>query len=104
VREFIAETSREQALSVLGGRLCAIRPKMTLMKAGGAMADARVGFLDGVPSGNTGFVELLLTICYGLGGWPEDQHRAYLSIAPVRSWAASPFQSPDSPLPRQASL
>jgi uncharacterized protein len=77
---------------------------MTLVKAGGTTADAGVGFLDGVPSGITGFAGILVTIWYGLGGWPKDQHRAYLSIAPVRSWAASPFQSPDSPLPREASL
>jgi uncharacterized membrane protein YfcA len=51
------------------------RPAMALVKAGGAAADATVGFLNGVLGGITGLAGILVTIWCGLRGWPKDVQR-----------------------------
>ena len=52
------------------------RPAIAPIKAGGAMADAGVGFLNGVLGGMTGLAGILVTLWCGLRGWPKDVQRA----------------------------
>src|SRR4029077_6741281 len=52
------------------------RPAMKPVKAGGATADAGVGFLNGILGGLTGLAGILTTIWCGLRGWPKDEQRA----------------------------
>jgi uncharacterized membrane protein YfcA len=52
------------------------RPALRPVKGGGAMADAGVGFLNGVLGGMTGLAGILVTIWSGLRGWPKDAQRA----------------------------
>jgi uncharacterized membrane protein YfcA len=51
------------------------RPALKPIKSGGAIADASVGFLNGVLGGITGLAGILVTIWSGLRGWPKDQQR-----------------------------
>jgi uncharacterized membrane protein YfcA len=51
------------------------RPPVKPIKGGGAVADASVGFLNGVLGGMTGLAGILVTIWSGLRGWPKDQQR-----------------------------
>jgi uncharacterized protein len=51
------------------------RPGINPVKAGGAAADAGVGFLNGVLGGITGLAGILVTIWCGLRGWPKDVQR-----------------------------
>jgi uncharacterized protein len=51
------------------------RPAMRSVTAGGSVADAGVGFLNGVLAGITGLAGILVTIWCGLRGWPKDQQR-----------------------------
>src|SRR6266852_6703954 len=51
------------------------RPAIAPVKAGGAAADATVGFLNGVLGGITGLAGILVTIWCGLRGWPKDVQR-----------------------------
>ena len=51
------------------------RPAIPPVKAGGAAADAGVGFLNGVLGGITGLAGILVTIWCGLRGWPKDVQR-----------------------------
>jgi uncharacterized membrane protein YfcA len=51
------------------------RPSLNPVKAGGAAADASVGFLNGVLGGMTGLAGILVTIWCGLRGWPKDVQR-----------------------------
>src|SRR5207244_10720384 len=51
------------------------RPASAPIKAGGAVADAGVGFLNGVLGGITGLAGILVTIWCGLRGWPKDVQR-----------------------------
>ena len=50
-------------------------PPSPPVKAGGAAADAAVGFLNGVLGGITGLAGILVTIWCGLRGWPKDVQR-----------------------------
>src|ERR1700693_2367697 len=52
-----------------------LRPAMAPVKAGGAAADAGIGFLNGVLGGITGLAGILVTIWCGLRGWPKDVQR-----------------------------
>lgn len=52
------------------------RPSMPPVTAGGASADAAVGFLNGVLAGITGLAGILVTIWCNLRGWPKDAQRA----------------------------
>ncbi len=60
---------------VLYGLYALFRPTVALVKAGGAAADAVVGFLNGVLGGITGLAGILVTIWCGLRGWPKDVQR-----------------------------
>ena len=51
------------------------RPPLKPIKGGGAIADASVGFLNGMLGGMTGLAGILVTIWSGLRGWPKDQQR-----------------------------
>jgi uncharacterized protein len=51
------------------------RPVIKAVTAGGAVADAGIGFLNGVLGGITGLAGILVTIWCGLRGWPKDVQR-----------------------------
>ena len=51
------------------------RPAIAPVKAGGAAADAGIGFLNGVLGGLTGLAGILVTIWCGLRGWPKEVQR-----------------------------
>jgi uncharacterized membrane protein YfcA len=56
---------------------------------GGTLADASVGFLNGILGGLTGLAGILVTIWSGLRGWPKDAHRAVFQPVAVFSFALS---------------
>ena len=64
------------AFLVLYSLYALFRPAIPPVKAGGAAADAGVGFLNGVLGGITGLAGILVTIWCGLRGWPKDVQRA----------------------------
>jgi uncharacterized membrane protein YfcA len=64
------------AFLVLYSLYALFRPAINPVKSGGAVADAGVGFLNGVLGGITGLAGILLTIWCGLRGWPKDVQRA----------------------------
>jgi hypothetical protein len=57
--------------------------------AGGAAADAGVGFLNGVLGGITGLAGILVTIWCGLRGWPKDRQRTIFQPVAVATFAMS---------------
>ena len=63
------------AFLVLYSLYALLRPAMAPVKAGGALADAGIGFLNGVLGGITGLAGILVTIWCGLRGWPKDVQR-----------------------------
>jgi len=65
------------------------RPIVKPFAAGGAAADAGVGFLNGVLGAATGFAGILVTIWCGLRGWSKDQQRAVFQPAGVAIFAMS---------------
>jgi uncharacterized protein len=65
------------------------RPTLQPIKAGGAPADAGVGFLNGVLGAMTGFAGILVTIWCGLRGWPKDVQRATFQPVGVAIFAMS---------------
>ena len=65
------------------------RPAIKPIKAGGPLADAAVGFLNGVLAGVTGLAGILVTIWCGLRGWPKDQQRAVFQPVAVAIFAMS---------------
>jgi uncharacterized protein len=65
------------------------RPAIKPVKAGGPLADAAVGFLNGVLAGVTGLAGILVTIWCGLRGWPKDQQRAVFQPVAVAIFAMS---------------
>jgi uncharacterized membrane protein YfcA len=66
-----------------------IRPKMASLTAGGATADAGIGFLNGVLGGITGLAGILVTIWCGLRGWPKDRQRTIFQPVAVATFAMS---------------
>jgi uncharacterized membrane protein YfcA len=64
------------AFLVLYSLYALFRPAIAPIKAGGALADAGVGFLNGVLGGMTGLAGILVTLWCGLRGWPKDVQRA----------------------------
>lgn len=68
-----------------------LRPAMQPVKAGGAPADAAVGFLNGVLGGMTGLAGILITIWCVIRGWPKDQQRAVFQPVAVAIFAMSAF-------------
>jgi uncharacterized protein len=65
------------------------RPAMAPVKAGGAAADATVGFLNGVLGGITGLAGILVTIWCGLRGWPKDLQRTVFQPVAVATFLMS---------------
>jgi uncharacterized membrane protein YfcA len=63
------------AFLVLYSLYALLRPTIAPLEAGGAAADAGVGFLNGVLGGITGLAGILVTIWCGLRGWPKDLQR-----------------------------
>jgi uncharacterized membrane protein YfcA len=63
------------------------RPPVKLLVAGGKIADAGVGFLNGVLAGITGLAGILVIIWCGLRGWPKDQQRAVFQPVAVGIFA-----------------
>jgi uncharacterized membrane protein YfcA len=77
------------AMLALYGVYGLAHPNMRPIKAGGAAADAAVGFLNGVLGAMTGFAGILVTIWCGLRGWPKDQQRATFQPVGVAIFAMS---------------
>ena len=65
------------------------RPTLKPITAGGALADAGVGLLNGILAGITGLAGILVTIWCGLRGWPKDQQRAVFQPVAVAIFAMS---------------
>jgi uncharacterized membrane protein YfcA len=65
------------------------RPTINPVKAGGAAADAGVGFLNGVLGGITGPAGILVTIWCGLRGWPKDVQRTVFQPVAVATFLMS---------------
>ncbi len=76
------------AILVLYSIYALARPAMKVT-AGGAPADAGVGFLNGVLGGLTGFAGILVTIWCGMRGWPKDEQRAVFQPVGVAIFAMS---------------
>jgi uncharacterized membrane protein YfcA len=65
------------------------RPAIAPLKAGGAAADAGIGFLNGVLGGITGLAGILVTIWCGLRGWPKDVQRTVFQPVAVATFLMS---------------
>jgi uncharacterized membrane protein YfcA len=52
------------------------RPALSPIKSGGGVADAAVGFANGMLAGLTGLAGILVTIWTGLRGWTKEVQRA----------------------------
>jgi uncharacterized protein len=63
------------AFLVLYSLYALFRPAIAPIKAGGAVADAGIGYLNGVLGGMTGLAGILVTLWCGLRGWPKDVQR-----------------------------
>jgi uncharacterized membrane protein YfcA len=63
------------------------RPPLRPVVWGGAIADAAVGFLNGVLAGITGLAGILVIIWCGLRGWSKDQQRAIFQPTAVAIFA-----------------
>lgn len=53
-----------------------LRPELKPITAGGAPADAGIGFLNGLVGGVSGLAGIVVVIWCGLRGWPKDTQRA----------------------------
>src|ERR1700722_16753774 len=56
---------------------------------GGAVADASIGFLNGILGGLTGLAGILVTIWCGMRGWPKDEQRTVFQPVGVAIFAMS---------------
>jgi uncharacterized protein len=65
------------------------RPNMRPVTAGGAPADAGIGFINGMLGGATGLAGIIVTIWSGLRGWPKDAQRAVFQPIGVSVFAMS---------------
>jgi hypothetical protein len=74
------------AFLVLYSLYALFRPAIPPVKAGGAAADAGVGFLNGVLGGITGLAGILVTIWCGLRGWPKDVQRTVFQPVAVATF------------------
>ena len=77
------------AFLVLYSLYALLRPAIPAVKAGGAAADASVGFLNGVLGGITGLAGILVIIWCGLRGWTKDVQRAVFQPVAVAIFAMS---------------
>jgi uncharacterized protein len=76
-------------LLVLFSAYSLARPPMKPMKSAGPMADAGVGFLNGILGGLTGLAGILTTIWCGMRGWSKDEQRAVFQPIGVAIFAMS---------------
>jgi uncharacterized membrane protein YfcA len=65
------------------------RPSIKPVTTGGALADAGVGFLNGILGSLTGFACILTTNWCSLRGWPREQQRAVFQPFGVAIFAMS---------------
>jgi uncharacterized membrane protein YfcA len=65
------------------------RPAMKPIRAGGAPADAGIGFLNGILGGATGLAGIIVTVWCGLRGWTKDAQRAVFQPIGVAIFAMS---------------
>lgn len=65
------------------------RPAIKPIAAGGAAADASVGFLNGVLGGITGLAGILVTLWCRLRGWPKDLQRSVFQPVAVATFLMS---------------
>jgi uncharacterized membrane protein YfcA len=79
------------AFLVLYSFYALLRPAIPRVDAGGATADAGIGFLNGVLGGITGLAGILVTIWCGLRGWPKDLQRTVFQPVAVAIFAMSAF-------------
>ncbi len=77
------------AFLVLYSLYALLRPAIPAVKAGGAAADAGVGFLNGVLGGITGLAGILVIIWCGLRGWSKDAQRAVFQPVAVAIFVMS---------------
>ena len=77
------------AFLVLYSLYALLRPAIPAVKAGGAAADAGIGFLNGVLGGITGLAGILVIIWCGLRGWPKDVQRTVFQPVAVAIFAMS---------------
>jgi uncharacterized membrane protein YfcA len=77
------------ALLILYSVYALARPAVKPILAGGAPADAGVGFLNGILGGATGLAGIIVTIWCGLRGWPKDAQRAVFQPVGVAIFAMS---------------
>jgi uncharacterized membrane protein YfcA len=66
-----------------------MRPALAPTGAGGAPADAGIGFLNGVLGGATGLSGIIVTVWCGVRGWPRDAQRAVFQPVAVAIFAMS---------------
>jgi uncharacterized membrane protein YfcA len=77
------------AFLVLYALYALLRPAIAPVKAGGAVADAGIGFLNGVLGGITGLAGILVTVWCGLRGWPKDVQRTVFQPVAVATFLMS---------------
>ncbi len=77
------------AFLVLYSLYALFRPAIAPVEAGGAAADAGVGFLNGMLGGITGLAGILVTIWCGLRGWPKDVQRTVFQPVAVATFLMS---------------
>ena len=77
------------AFLVLYSLYALFRPAIAPVEAGGAAADADVGFLNGMLGGITGLAGILVTIWCGLRGWPKDVQRTVFQPVAVATFLMS---------------
>src|SRR3977135_375676 len=77
------------AFLVLYSLYALFRPAIAPVKAGGAAADAGIGFLNGVLGGLRGLSGILVTIWCGLRGWPKDVQRTVFQPVAVATFLMS---------------
>src|SRR5437879_9103 len=77
------------AFLVLYSLYALFRPAIAPVEAGGAAADAGVGFLNGMLGGITGLAGILVTIWCGLRGWPKDVQRTVFQPGAVATFLMS---------------
>ena len=77
------------AFLVLYSLYALFRPAMAPVTAGGAAADASIGFLNGVLGGMTGLAGILVTIWCGLRGWPKEVQRTVFQPVAVATFLMS---------------
>ena len=78
-------------LLVLFSAYSLARPSIKPVKSVGAIADAGVGFLNGILGGLTGLAGILTTIWCGVRGWGKDEQRAVFQPTGVAVFAMTGF-------------